>query len=39
MNSTDTPGFATHLVGCHHRISHAVLVNWLMRNQKFEREG
>lgn len=27
------------LVGCHHRISRAALVDWLMRNQKFQREG
>ncbi len=27
------------LVGCHHRIAHAALVDWLVRNQKFQREG
>ena len=27
------------LVGYHHRIAHAVLVDWLVRNQKFQREG
>ncbi|MBK8752343.1 MAG: helix-turn-helix domain-containing protein [Candidatus Competibacteraceae bacterium] len=27
------------LVGCHHRIAHAALVEWLARNQKFQREG
>ncbi len=29
----------TFLVGCHHRIAHAALVEWLVRNQKFQREG
>jgi hypothetical protein len=27
------------LVGCHHRIAKAALVDWLMRNQTFQREG
>jgi hypothetical protein len=27
------------LIGCHHRISHAALVDWLDRNQKFMRES
>ena len=35
----DPRALASFLVGCHHRISHAALVDWLMRNQKFEREG
>ena len=26
------------LVGCHHRIAHAALVDWLARNQSFMRE-
>ena len=35
----DPRALESFLVGCHHRISHAALVDWLMRNQKFEREG
>ena len=27
------------LVGCHHRISHAALVAWLERNQKYQRDS
>lgn len=27
------------LVGSHHRIAHAALVDWLARNQKFQRDG
>ena len=27
------------LVGCHHRISHAALVEWLERNQTFQRDS
>ena len=27
------------LIGCHHRISHASLVVWLERNQKFQRDS
>jgi len=27
------------LVGCHHRMSRAALVDWLARNQAFQREG
>lgn len=26
-------------IGCHHRIVKAALVDWLMRNQTFQREG
>jgi len=35
----DPRALESFLVGCHQRISHAALVEWLMRNQKFEREG
>jgi hypothetical protein len=27
------------MVGCHHRIAHAALVDWLIRNQQFQRAG
>ena len=27
------------LVGCHHRIRHAALLSWLVRNQTFQRES
>ena len=39
VKNPDPRALASFLVGCHHRISHAALVDWLMRNQKFEREG
>jgi len=32
-------GLAAFLVGCHHRITHEALVDWLGRNQHYEREG
>ena len=35
----DPRALESFLVGCHHRISHAALVEWLMRNQKFQRDG
>ena len=39
VKNPDPRALESFLVGCHHRISHAALVDWLMRNQKFEREG
>lgn len=27
------------MVGCHHRIAHAELADWLARNQRYQREG
>ena len=27
------------LVGCHHRIRHTALLDWLVRNQTFQRES
>ena len=36
---TDARALDSFLVGCHHRIAHAALVEWLVRNQKFQREG
>ena len=35
----DPRALESFLVGCHHRISHAALVDWLMRNQTFQRDG
>ncbi len=32
-------GLGSFLVGCHHRIPHEALVEWLGRNQNYEREG
>ena len=33
------PLLVSFLIGSHHRVSHAVLVEWLERNQKFQRDG
>ena len=35
----DPRALESFLVGCHHRISHAALVEWLARNQTFQREN
>lgn len=35
----DPRALESFLVGCHHRIAHAALVEWLARNQKFQRDG
>ena len=32
-------GLGSFLVGCHHRIPHEALVEWLGRNQGYERES
>ena len=32
-------GLGSFLVGCHHRIPHEALVEWLGRNQQYERES
>ena len=32
-------GLGSFLVGCHHRIPHEALVEWLGRNQHYERES
>ena len=39
VKNPDPRALESFLVGCHHRISHAALVDWLMRNQTFQREG
>ena len=35
----DPRALESFLVGYHHRISHAALVDWLARNQKYQRDG
>ena len=35
---TDPRGLASFLVGCHHRITHTALVDWLARNQRNQQE-
>ncbi len=39
VKNPDPRALDSFLVGCHHRISHAALVEWLARNQTFQREG
>ncbi|WP_034430106.1 hypothetical protein [Candidatus Contendibacter odensensis] len=39
VKNADPRDLDAFLVGCHHRISHPALVEWLVRNQKFQREG
>lgn len=39
VRGADPRGLAAFLVGCHHRITHEALVDWLARNQHYEREG
>ena len=39
VKNADPRALDAFLVGCHHRIAHAALVDWLVRNQKFQREG
>ena len=39
VKNPDPRALDSFLVGCHHRISHAALVDWLMRNQTFQRES
>lgn len=34
----DPRALESFLVGCHHRIAHVTLVEWLMRNQKHQRD-
>ena len=38
VKNPDPRALESLLVGCHHRISHAALVEWLSRNQTFQRE-
>ncbi len=38
VRGADPRGLAAFLVGCHHRITHEALVDWLGRNQQYERE-
>jgi len=38
VKNPDPRALESFLVGCHHRISHTALVDWLVRNQKFQRE-
>lgn len=38
VRGADPRGLAAFLVGCHHRITHEALVEWLGRNQQYERE-
>ena len=37
VRGADPRGLAAFLVGCHHRITHEALVDWLGRNQQYER--
>ena len=39
VKTADPRALDSFLVGCHHRIAHAAPVEWLVRNQKFQREG
>lgn len=39
VQNPDPRALESFLVGCHHRIRHAALVEWLVRNQTFQREG
>ncbi len=39
VRGADPRGLAAFLVGCHHWITHEALVDWLGRNQHYEREG
>ena len=39
VRNTDPRALASFLIGSHHRVSHVALVEWLERNQKFQREG
>lgn len=39
VSGTDPRALASFLIGSHHRVSHVALVEWLERNQKFQREG
>ena len=39
VKNPDPRALESFLVGCHHRITHAALVDWLVRNQTFQREG
>ncbi|MFZ1642578.1 MAG: hypothetical protein WAV07_14335 [Candidatus Contendobacter sp.] len=39
VSNPDPRALESFLVGCHHRIAHAALVEWLIRNQTFQREG
>ena len=39
VNPSNPRALESFLVGCHHRISKAALVDWLVRNQTFQREG
>ena len=39
VKNPDPRALESFLVGCHHRIAHAALVEWLARNQKFQRDG
>ena len=39
VQNPDPRALESFLVGCHHRISRAALVDWLVRNQTFQREG
>lgn len=34
----DPRALESFLVGCHHRVSHTALVEWLARNQTFQRK-
>jgi hypothetical protein len=39
VKNPDPRALDSFLVGCHHRIAKTALVEWLMRNQAFQREG
>lgn len=38
VQNRDPRALDSFLAGCHHRIRHTALVDWLERNQKFMRE-
>lgn len=39
VKNPDPRALASFLVGCHHRISRTALVEWLARNQTFQRDA
>ena len=39
VQNPDPRALDSFLVGCHRRVSHPALVDWLMRNQTFQRDG
>ncbi|MCB1918643.1 MAG: helix-turn-helix domain-containing protein [Candidatus Competibacteraceae bacterium] len=39
VRNPDPRALQSFKVGCHHRIAHAALVEWLARNQTFQRDA